>query len=168
MQSYEIQLPLNHTQNTKLELWLSGSLKCEKDLGVFRASALAAGINNISKRGRLPTFISEAEVIASKLDEVAYDGRIPELVRRYFSDSCLWLQNVYNLLRSGGVAAIDIGDSRYAGVHIPTNEILGSIAQKCGFSLLEERLIRNRKAKDGEALKQVLLIFEKGNSSNVF
>ncbi len=157
----------NYFRNTKLELWLSGSLKCEKDLKLFRTSALAAGINNISKHGRLPTLISEVEAIASKLDEVAYDERIPELVRRYFSDSLLWLRNAYNLLRPGGIAAIDIGDSRYAGIHIPTDEILSSIAQKCGFSLLEERLIRNRKSKDGEALKQVLLIFKKGNSSNV-
>jgi DNA modification methylase len=158
----------NYFRNTKLELWLTGFLKSEKDLSFFRSQAMAAGINNISNKGRQPMLITEVEGIASHLDQVAYDPRIPELVRRYFSDSYLWLKKSYNLLRNGGRLVIDIGDSRFAGVHVATDEILKIIAENIGLNCIEERLVRERKSKDGTELKQVLLILEKPNNNLFF
>src|SRR6266508_6786963 len=40
----------NYFRNTKIELWLLGFINSEADLGEYRAKAIAAGINNISKR----------------------------------------------------------------------------------------------------------------------
>ena len=44
----------NYFRNTKLELWLTGFIENEKDLSDFRTAAVAAGINNITKKGRKP------------------------------------------------------------------------------------------------------------------
>jgi hypothetical protein len=151
----------NYFRNTKIELWLTGFLSSEKELGAFRDQAMAAGINDISKRGRQPVLFPEVEAIATRLDEVAYDGRIPEMVRRYFSDSGLWMQNIYKLLVPQGIAVIDIGDSRFAGIHVPTDDLLVSLAKGIGFCFEEKRLVRSRKSKDGTTLSQVLLILRK-------
>jgi DNA modification methylase len=158
----------NYFRNTKLELWLTNFIQSKKDLDFFRTEALAAGINNISKRGRQPIIIPEVEEVAYILEKVTYDPRIPELVRRYFSDSCLWIQKIYNLLRPGGMAVIDIGDSRFAGIHIATDQFLKLIASQQGFYCHEERFVRSRKSKDGTDLKQVLLILEKTNPNSAY
>jgi hypothetical protein len=151
----------NYFRNTKIELWLTGFMAGEDELGSFRDTAMTAGINDVSRRGRPPARLPEVEAHCSRLDAVAYDPRIPELVRRYFSDSMTWLQNVRDLLKPGGRALVDTGDSRFAGVHIPTDEILLALAGRCGLAVEETRLIRGRKSKDGTPLKQVLLIMRK-------
>ncbi len=151
----------NYFRNTKLELWLAGFLASETELGAFRDQALAAGINDISSRGRAPTRIECVEQIAKALDAVAYDVRIPELIRRYFSDTAFWLDNAFNLLRPGAMAIIDIGDSRFSGVHVPTDALMAQIAEERGFQLRETRTVRNRRSHDGSDLKQVLLILKK-------
>jgi DNA modification methylase len=156
----------NYFRNTKLELWLCGFIEKESELADYRQQALAAGINNIAQNNRAPQRIPAAEEVASKLDAVAYDRRIPELVRRYFSDSYLWIKNSFRLLKDGGRAIIDIGDSQFAGIHVPTDEILISIAEECGFKLEEARFVRKRRSKSGAPLKQVIIILKKTTGTN--
>ncbi len=151
----------NYFRNTKLELWLTGFLSNEKELGHYCDQAVAAGINNVSSRGRKPGVIPEVEKVAKKLDKATYDVRIPELVRRYFSDSQIWLSNIYRLLKSGGTAIVDIGDSRFAGVNVDTPKLLQFVAEQQGFHCIEVRSVRARRSKDGSKLRQVLLILKK-------
>ena len=151
----------NYFRNTKIELWLTGLIDSADDLKKLRDDAMAAGINNISKRGREPSTIPSVEKVATVLDEVAYDKRIPELVRRYFSDTWLWLENSYNLLKEGGIAIVDIGDSVYSKVHIPADELLLEIAEKVGFRHIETRHVRDRHSNDGTPIKQVLHILSR-------
>jgi len=151
----------NYFRNTKLELWTAAYLGDEKELGAYRIQAVAAGINNVSRKGRPPRLLPYVEKVASQLDEVAYDRRIPELVRRYFSDAHTWLGNLHTLLRPGARALIDIGDSRFAGVLVKTDQLLAEVGREVGFKLQETRLLRKRQSNDGSALKQVLLVLER-------
>ena len=151
----------NYFRNTKLELWLANFIKTEKELKYYRREALAAGINGISKDGRRPKLFDFVEPTAKELDKVAYDKRIPELIRRYSSDTELWLNNCFLLMKEGARLIVDIGDSRFAGVHVKTDEIILTIAKEIGFKLLDIELVRSRTSKDGVKLKQVLLVFEK-------
>ena len=68
---------------------------------------------------------------------------------------------MYNMLKSGGHAVIDIGDSKFYGIHIPVDELLIDIGISVGFKLIESRFVRKRNSNDGSPLKQVLLIFKK-------
>ncbi|WP_009518216.1 DNA methyltransferase [Hydrogenophaga sp. PBC] len=156
----------NYFRNTKIELWLTGFIQSEKDLGYFTRRAVTAGINNVSKNGRDLRLFDFVEPVARQLDEVAYDRRIPELVRRYCSDAEVWLRNCFQLLSAGGRAVIDIGDSRFAGVHVPTEKFLEQIAEGVGFEIYDAELVRNRTSKDGSTLSQVLLVLEKPGKSS--
>jgi DNA modification methylase len=158
----------NYFRNTKIELWLSDLIASEKDLGYFTRRAVTAGINNVSKNGRAIKKFDFVEPIATKLDEVAYDKRIPELVRRYCSDADIWLRNCFDLLVPGGRAVIDIGDSRFAGVHVPADIFLERIAVAIGFKIQGTELVRKRTSKDGTPLSQVLLILEKPSQESLF
>jgi DNA modification methylase len=155
----------NYFRNTKLELWVSGLLINESDLGEYRTQAVAAGINNVSARGRHPRTLPYVEEVAAHLDDVAYDRRIPELVRRYFSDAYDWLSNVHSLLRPNGRALIDIGDSRFAGVLVKTDKLLAKVGMDAGLELEDLRVLRERRSNDGSPLEQVLLVFRRSASS---
>lgn len=54
---------------------------------------------------------------------------------------------------------MDIGDSQFAGVHIPTHEILVKICESHGFKLYQEEILRKRRSKNGMILTQRLLKF---------
>ena len=157
----------NYIRNAKLELWLTGFMRSEKELTGFRKEALTAGICDVVRNGREVEKFDFVESVACELDEVTYDRRIPQMVRRYFSDTRMWLENVQKALKPGGQAVIDIGDSRFANVHVPTDKCMASVAELVGLSVHEERFVRGRKSKDGSPLKQVLLILRKSEDSAI-
>ncbi|NLT68088.1 MAG: site-specific DNA-methyltransferase, partial [Acidobacteria bacterium] len=156
----------NYFRNTKLELWLLGFISSESDLGPFRQQAICAGINNVSAVRGEPRFFPFVEKVASKLDEVAYDQRIPKMVRHYCSDMHAVLQQTYRALRPGGHFLLDIGDSCFCGVHVPTDNFITSLAQDVGFECIAKNLLAERYSKDSTQLTQVELVFRKPTSMN--
>ena len=150
----------NYCRNTKLELLTLGFIESERDLTNLRVSMISAGINNVSKRRLEAEIIDCVEPVAQKLDEVAYDVRIPTLVRTYFSDMKGALSQVRKHAVKGARMYFDIGDSRYSGVHVPTHSILRQIAEDEGWHFLDEEVLRTRRSYDGSELTQVLMHFE--------
>ena len=118
---------------------------------------MTAGINNVSKRIREPSVIAAVEDVAVKLDECAYDVRIPRMIRAYFSDMQIVLATTRTAIKPGGRMVLDIGDSRFAGVHVDVPELLVLIAEGVGWEIEDVEVIRNRVAKDGNPLCQKLL-----------
>jgi hypothetical protein len=151
----------NYFRNTKIELWLTGYIAHESELNGLNQQAMIAGINNVNKFSRESTVFDFVETVAKKLDQVSYDRRIPALVRGYCSDTELWIKSTVRMMRKGARLVIDIGDSRFAGVHVPTDEFILYIAKGLGLTHIDSEWVRSRKSKDGAALKQVLLILEK-------
>ena len=149
----------NYFRNTKLELLALGFIQSEDDLAPLRASAIAAGINNISGRREAPILIPTVEAVATQLDERAYDRRIPMMVRLYFSDMRMALSAVRRCSSPSAALVLDMGDSRFAGVTVPTDELLVEVAASVGWQLVKSDHLRKRCSYDGTPLKQVLLRF---------
>lgn len=122
----------NYCRNTKLELLLLGFIDGERGLDDLRSRSIAAGINNMSKRRQSPTVIEAVEQVASRLDKVAYDVRIPALIRAYFSDMEEALRRMRDAANDACTLLLDIGDSRYSGVHVDTPALLAGIAEEVG------------------------------------
>jgi hypothetical protein len=147
----------NYCRNTKLELLALGFISGEEGLSKFRTESITAGINNVSRRRNQPDEIEEVEVVARKLDESAYDVRIPTLVRLYFSDMREGFKALRSSVTDGAELLLDIGDSRFAGVHVPTHDLLAAVGAQAGWRLLETVPIRERRSYDGSKLVQVVL-----------
>jgi DNA modification methylase len=65
------------------------------------------------------------------------DSRIPRMLSGYFRDLYLVLIELGRVLRTGGPAALVVGNVQYCGVAIPVDRHLAHIAQRAGFRLLD-------------------------------
>jgi DNA modification methylase len=150
----------NYIRNTKLELKLTDCIESEKDLPVFHSKGIIAGINNVSKRKKDIAILDCVKPFIDELEPVAYDKRIPLMVAGYFQDMDKVIDKLSHVLKDQGTFIMDIGDSQFAGVHIPTHEILSVICQNHGFELYAEEILRERRSKNGMVLSQRLLKFK--------
>lgn len=149
----------NYIRNTKLELKLSGCVNTEHDLPLFHSKGIIAGINNVSKRNANIKALDIVEPYLQELEPVAYDKRIPIMVAGYFSDMNRVIEKLAHAMKDDGYFIMDIGDSQFAGVHIPTHSILVQICERHGFELYDEEILRERRSKNGMVLSQRLLKF---------
>jgi hypothetical protein len=61
------------------------------------------------------------------------DPRIARLLKGYFEDLFLSLQELHRVLRPGGKIAYVIGNVRHAGTMVPVDEILVQLASGAGL-----------------------------------
>jgi SAM-dependent methyltransferase len=151
----------NYVRNTKLELFLLGFVDTEDDLGPLRHAGVTGGITQAATSREIRNRIPEVEVVATALDGVARDMRIPHLVRAYFSDMLEALRAVFRSLVDGGVFVLDIGDSKFYGVHVPTDRLIAQLAEEVGFVIEEDRVIARRVSRDKSPLVQVDFVLRK-------
>lgn len=157
----------NYFRNTKLELKLMGFIEDESEMPNFHSKGIIAGINNVSKRKSIKP-LPLVKTYLDKLDRVAYDKRIPKMIAGYFNDMEHVIKKLAAILKDNGYFILDIGDSQFAGVHIPTHDILKEICQQNNFQLYDEEILRQRRSKNGMVLTQRLLKFRLHKTSPVY
>lgn len=150
----------NYFRNTKIELWFLRCLTEKNDLTKFRSEALTAGINDVTVAKAAVENHPEVEKVVSIIEEHAYDSRIPRMIASYFSETTNAFQGIRQHLVNGATVAIDIGDSCYAGVHVPVDKLLSACLQDLGFEQEDSVHLRQRRSKGGMLLHQSLLVFK--------
>ena len=150
----------NYFRNTKIELWFLRCLREKKDLTSFRAATLTAGINDVTFSKTPTLFHPDVEKIVSKLKQNAYDSRIPRMIASYFSEITEVFRSIRPHLTPEATIAIDIGDSCYAGIHVPVDRLLTSCLEDLGLVQEDSVTLRKRKSRGGMLLKQSLLVFK--------
>jgi len=148
----------NYFRNSRLELWFLRCLTQKADLTAFRGRAVTAGINAVSKSKAQLLDDPDVAALVRELERNAYDPRIPRMVGSYFHDLRQVIQSITRHLVPGACVAVDIGDSCYAGVHVPTDRILGSLLGSAGLQQVCRTELRKRQSRDGTALHQVLFV----------
>ena len=161
----------NYFRNTKLELWFMQILKSPNDLRSFRDQVLTSGINDVNKINIFDEKIFKKSIILQNayklLQNNAYDKRIPIMVNRYFYEMHLIFNDLIPILNKGSRVIIDIGDSIFGGIHVPTDDILVELFSK-KYNLIDRKEVRKRRSKNNMLLRQSLLIFEKKELKNRF
>jgi DNA methylase len=150
----------NYFRNTKMELWFLRCLREAGDLTAFRERAVTAGINDVVGSKRASSRLAHVADVLALLDRDAYDRRIPAMVAAYFTDMETVFSGLRRHLRPGATVAVDIGDSYYGTVHVPTDKILTLLLGDLGYLLVREVELRRRMSRSGFPLGQVLLVYE--------
>ena len=154
----------NYFRNTKIELWFLRRLSCRSDLARFRFDALTAGINDVTvgkPAGALPP---SADAVINELQANAYDARIPRMVACFASEMHTTLRALARRMSKRGIIAVDIGDSAYAGVRVPTDEFIAESLASGGFGLVDQIVLRERRSRSQMQLTQRLLVFGRERS----
>ncbi|HEY7033915.1 MAG TPA: hypothetical protein VH482_21435, partial [Thermomicrobiales bacterium] len=134
----------NYFRNTKLELWFLRCLRDQGDLASFRTKSVTAGINDVSRRREVRDGHPSVRVIVQELSTNAYDARIPKMVHSYFQDMSLVFEGLASHVTPGATVAIDIGDSAYGGIRVPTDRLLTELLEERDFELVDEVVLRRR------------------------
>lgn len=150
----------NYARNTKLEMWFLRTINTPEALRSLRRQSITAGINDVGG----PPVGDQLSLPASihtkilELAEVAYDSRIPKLVLRYFLGMKLVAEGLRRHVVEGAPVLIDIGDSKYADVHVPTDELMAEVLESVGFVIDQLVHVRTRASRDGSPLRQTLIV----------
>ena len=150
----------NYFRNTKIELWFLRCLKGKEDLARFRAASLTAGINDVTVAKAPVSSHPDVEKIVALLAEEGYDARIPRMIACHFSEMTGVFQAIRSHLASEATVAIDIGDSCYAGIHVPVDQLLSACLQNLGFVQTDDVTLRRRKSRGGMFAKTILARFQ--------
>ena len=151
----------NYCRNTKMELLAGGFIGSEAELASLRDASVMAGINNVSNRRQVADVDVPAVVMTvQEVEESNYDQRIPRMVKGYFDDMTQVIASIRSHSRKGARFLLDIGDSRFGGVHVDTPRLLVAVAEAQDWVLIEKTQLRQRRSYDGSALTQDLLVFE--------
>lgn len=151
----------NYIRNARLELWYLRHLGKNTDLRRLRDRVITSGINDVHAQTRWAPVTPGVERVVRAIAENAYDSRIAKMVGGYFHDMATVFSSLGECLRPGGRLCIDIGDSIYNHVHVPTDDLLVEVAQNIGYEIVERVHLRKRISKGGEAVRQQLLVFKR-------
>jgi hypothetical protein len=155
----------DYTDVYNIELWMLGYLQSSSDNQALRHSTLSSHVQ---------LYREFADPPASPLLRRTLDGLlevrsrlwspwIPQMIGAYFGDLALVLRRVSRAMSPDSEMWIVIGDSRYAGVHISSAQILCELAPAVGWTLRSLEPIRAMRAsaQQGGAteLAETLLVF---------
>ena len=150
----------NYIRNARLELWYLRYLGENADLRRLRNRMITSGINDVHAQTHWEPVTPGVERVVRAIEQNAYDSRIAKMVGGYFHDMASVFASLRECLRPGGRLCIDIGDSIYNHVHVPTDNLLVEVAESMGFQVLERVHLRKRISKGGETVRQQLLVFD--------
>ena len=161
----------NYFRNTKIELWFIRVIRGKEDIGMLRDKAITAGINDV--RGVRARELPPSEEFSSlsqplkALDACTYDRRIPQMIRWYGHDLNQALAGTISHLRSDGIIAVDIGDSIYCDVLVPTDKLVEEILINNGCKIIDTLTVRRRTSRSGIEIKQVCVIGKNNASKSI-
>jgi DNA modification methylase len=151
----------NYIRNARLELWYLRHLVTKADLRRLRDKVITSGINDVDSQTDWRPVTEGIRRVVCELQEKSYDDRIAKMVGGYFRDMASVFSSLIDCTRPGARLCVDIGDSIYAGVHVPTDDLLVEVAESLGLRTLERIYLRKRISKGGQSVRQQLLVFEK-------
>jgi len=137
----------DYTRNSRLELAFLGLVSDRASLRSIKTNMIRSHTKNIYSEDNdtaLVTRIESIKTIVGKLQrktrkvEHGFGKLYPTVVSEYFGGMRRHFQSIVKLLKPKAMCAYVVGDqSSYLRVHIPTAQILGSLAEKSGFKVVE-------------------------------
>ncbi|WP_258358479.1 site-specific DNA-methyltransferase [Moorella sulfitireducens (nom. illeg.)] len=82
--------------------------------------------------------------IVTKLENISTDRRIPRMIRGYFWDIYLCLQEMKRVCRPGGRIALVVGNARYYGIAVPVDELTAILGEQAGLTCSKIIVVRYR------------------------
>jgi hypothetical protein len=121
----------DYTDVYNVELWTLGYLNDSAENRALRRSTLSSHVQIHRDFKAAPEGSRTLRASMKRLHEAReqmWSPWIPSMVGAYFTDLLTVLERSQDAMVFGGVAWMVVGDSRYAGVHVPVGKILAELA----------------------------------------
>lgn len=167
----------DYTRNQRLELVWMGVLKDNQDLQRIKKKNIRSNTKNIyvddnegeklniRENRRIDDIVGKMERIIEEEDiQHGFGQYYPRVVEEYFAGMQRHLEQLFDIMASGGKAAYVVADSgSYWQVDIPTGTIFGELAEdRVGFEQADIKPWRNLQATTGEKdQREEILILSK-------
>jgi hypothetical protein len=166
----------DYTRNSRLELAILELVSDLPSLRLIKKRMLRSHTKNIyvdDSDSKAASRFKSVNKIATRLEQLSKDEAsgfaryYPVVVRSYFGGMKRHFDGLFGKLTAGGHAVYIVGDqASYHNLHIPTAQILGSLAESSGFKVREIRHFRSRRASvTGRSIDENLLFLEKRRRS---
>jgi hypothetical protein len=135
----------DYTDIYNLELWMLGYLRSKRDNVELRNATLRSHVQSgrsLAYKIEPPKLLTEIlkQLTAHRHD--LWDRRLPEMVGAYFADLSLLLRRMRKALNAGGDVFINVADSSYAGIRVPSAQIVSLMAATQGYRTVAKTEIR--------------------------
>lgn len=160
----------DYTDVYNVELWVLGHLKSKESNRELRNKTLSSHVQILRGYAEEPRTsdtlldaIKELRDVRAKL----WNVNIPEMVGGYFSDLLKVIDSVRENLSSHGTMWMVVGDSKYAGVIIPTAKILNELLLSRGWLLIKNEPFRSMRVSPQQGgqlgLDETLVVYQKAS-----
>ena len=155
----------DYTDVYNLELWVLGYLRTPEDNRALRLSTLSSHVqilrNYATPPSASPTMRATLKRLDARTDQL-WSRWIPSMLGAYFADVEVILRGLAQGLHPKGTVWMVVGDSRYAGVQVPTAEIVSEIASDLGYDVVERQPFRSMRSSPQQggdpSLSETLLV----------
>lgn len=162
----------DYTRNSRLELAFLEKVSDRQSLRTIKKLMIRSNTKGIYKEDNDSIGVEQhpeiMEIVRKIKQEIltkthGFAGLYPKVVQEYFGGMKLHFRSIWNLLLPGAKCAYVVGDQEsYLRVHIPTAEILSTIANEVGYKTLDIIHWRQRWASaTSKNINENILIFQK-------
>ncbi len=158
----------DYTDVYNVELWMLGYLGDSSSNQTLRRSTLCSHVQIKREFRPAPQGSLRLARALGKLRrerEFLWSRWIPEMVGHYFHDMHQVLEKLHDRLNPQGEVWAVVGDSRYAGIHIPVDKILADFAPRLGYEVINVEPFRSMRASAQQGgqhqLNESLVVFRK-------
>ncbi|MEA5538804.1 DNA methyltransferase [Limnoraphis robusta Tam1] len=166
----------DYSEIYKCELWLGGFINSYQEWRNLRLSTFRSHPScSFPETHFLKDNVDLREVYQlvekmAKCPDIGESGslarsRAPKVIRGYFDDVYLMLQQQQLRLKPGGYIICVVGNSRHGNLHIRADTIIAKIGQAIGLDLVQIWIAKHRKSRSQQVqkLRESLVIFKKKN-----
>lgn len=158
----------DYTDVYNVELWMLDYLQDSGDNRELRQSTLCSHVQIKREFSQAPAGskkLTKALRALRNVRDSLWSPWIPEMVGGYFSDMQKVMKDLHVCLADEGELWAVVGDSRYAGIQVPTAGILAELAPVIGYEVVNVesfRSMRSSAQQGGKAeLDETLLVLRK-------
>jgi len=160
---------LEYTRQTRLELYLLDFVKSMDDIQQIKRKMAKGSTKLIFKESDSEKFVEKfnsVKHVSAQIYEQTKDKNwgfdYPRMVREYFGDMYLCMQEFYPLMKSNSHFLLVVGDQTIKGVFIPVCDILIELAEAIGYRNCRKETFRIRRSTGHDIpLPEDIVILEK-------
>ncbi|MGI6370074.1 MAG: site-specific DNA-methyltransferase [Ignavibacteria bacterium] len=160
---------LEYTRQTRLEMYMLDFVRNMNDVQKIKRIMVKGSTKLIYKESNSEKYIKKFDSVFKVSNEIYAQTKdknwgfdYPRMVREYFGDMFLCLEEFYPLMKKGAHFLLVVGDQTVKGVYIPVSDILIEMGYEIGYSKCTKELFRNRRSTGHDTiLPEEIVILEK-------